>query len=99
MSEDARRLLRALVDVAMAEGQVEDEEAVVGVSTSPSLPVTEATGIEGDRYYDERLSAALSQLVDAGALEYEGTISGILGEPEAYKITRRGIELLREVGA
>lgn len=102
MSEDARRLLRALVDLTMADRQTQDEEDVVGCSVSVSLPATEAAGIEGNSYYNERVAAALAQLVAVGALEYDleatSQQSPILGSHDAYIIKRTGIVLLRETG-
>ena len=104
MSEVARRLLRALVDQAMAEKQTEAAEDVVGASAGVTAAVV-AASIPTDRYYGEGevLSAALGELIGKGALVYDYEASYLMagrpGTPEAYKITQRGIELLRETGA
>ena len=103
MSEVARRLLRALVDQAMAEEQTEAAEDVVGASAGVTAAVVAAATIPTDRYYGEVLSAALGELIGKGALVYDYEASYLMadrpGSPEAYKITQRGIELLRETGA
>jgi hypothetical protein len=105
MSEIARRLLRALVDQAMAEKQTEAAEDVVGASAGVTAAVVAAASIPTDRYYGagEVLSAALGELIGKGALVYDYETSylmaGRLGSPEAYKITQRGIDLLRESDA
>ncbi len=103
MSEVARRLLRALVEQAMAEKQTEAAEDVVGASAGVTAAVVAAASIPTDRYYAEVLSAALGELIGKGALvyDYETTylMAGRLGSPEAYKITQRAIELLRQTGA
>jgi hypothetical protein len=103
MSEVARRLLRALVDQAMAEKQTEAAEDVVGASAGVTAAVVAAASIPTDRYYGEVLSAALGELIGKGALVYDYEASYLMagrpGSPEAYKITQRGIELLRETGA
>jgi hypothetical protein len=105
MSEVARRLLRALVDQAMAEKQTEAAEDVVGASAGVTAAVVAAASIPTDRYYGEGevLSAALGELIGKGVLVYDHEASYLMagrpGSPEAYKITQRGIELLRETGA
>jgi hypothetical protein len=103
MSEVARRLLRALVYQAMAEKQTEAAEDVVGASAGVTAAVVAAASIPTDRYYGEVLSAALGELIGKGALVYDYEASYLMagrpGSPEAYKITQRGIELLRETGA
>jgi hypothetical protein len=102
MSEVAMRLLRALVDEAMAGKQTEDAEVVVGTPVVVTSVTATAAKIPTDRYYGEVLSAALGELVGEGALVYDYETSHLVatvsGTPEAYKITRRGIELLRETG-
>jgi len=103
MSEVARRLLRALVDQAMAEKQTEAAEDVVGASAGVTPAVVAAASIPTDRYYGEVLPAALGELIGKGALVYDYETSYLMagrpGSPEAYKITQRGIELLREPGS
>jgi hypothetical protein len=105
MSEVARRLLRALVDQAMAEKQTEAAEDVVGASAGVTAAVVAAASIPTDRYYGEGevLSEALGELIGKGALVYDYEASYLMagrpGSHEAYKITQRGIELLRETGA
>jgi hypothetical protein len=103
MSETALRLLRALVDEAMAGKRKEAAEDVVGVPVVVTTAAATAAGLPDDRYYDEVLSAALGELVGEGALVYDHETSHLMarvnGSPEAYKLTRRGIELLRETGA
>ncbi len=92
---DAFYLLRALVDQVMAENALEDEQDVVGV------PVTPATlGISLSTF---RYNAALWQLLDRDALvrdaetdEIDHRLSSVPGMPETVKITREGINLLRE---
>ena len=105
MSEVARRLLRALVDQAMAEKQTEAAEDVVGASAGVTATVVAAASIPTDRYYGEGevLSAALGELIGKGALVYDYESSYLMagrpGSPEAHKITQRGIDLLREAGS
>jgi len=103
MSEVARRLLRVLVDEAMAEKQTEAAEDVVGASAGITAAVVAAASIPTDRYYGEVLSAALGELIGKGALVYDYEKSYLMagrpGSPEAYKITQRGIDLLREAGS
>src|SRR5215213_9912977 len=103
MSEVARRLLRALVDEAMARKKTGDAEEVVGVPVVVAMSTAAAARIPTDRYYGEVVSAALGELVGEGALvyDYETThlVAIVNGSPEAYKITQRGIELLREAGS
>jgi len=103
MSEIARRLLRVLVDEAMAEKQTEVAEDVVGASAGVTASVIAAANIPTDRYYGDVLSAALGELMGKGALVYDYEMTYIMAgrpeSPEAYKITQRGIDLLREAGA
>jgi hypothetical protein len=103
MSEVARRLLLALVDEAMTRKQTQDAEDVVGVPVVVTTATAAAARIPTDRYYGEVLSEALGELVGEGALVYDYEISHLAtpvnGSPEAYKITQRGIERLRETGA
>jgi hypothetical protein len=94
---DAFYLLRTLVDQVMAENALEDEEAAVGI------PVTPATlGINLSTF---RYSAALGRLLDRDALmrdaetdEIDHRLSSVPGMAETVKITREGIEQLRERG-
>ena len=100
MSEIAGRLLRALVDEAMAEKQAEAAEDVVGASAGVTAAVVAAARLPTDRHYGDVLSAALGELIGKGALVYDYETSYLMagrpGSPEAYKITRRGIDLLHE---
>jgi hypothetical protein len=92
---DAFYLLRSLVDQLMGEKALEDEEDAVGV------PVTPATlGINLSTF---RYSAAIARLLDRDALmrdaetdEIDHRLSSVPGMPETVKITREGINLLRE---
>jgi hypothetical protein len=103
MSEIARRLLRALVDEAMVERQAEAAEDVVGASAGVTATVVAAARLPTDRHYGDVLSAALGELIGKGALVYDYETShlmaGLPGSPEAYKITQRAIQLLRETEA
>src|SRR5215210_133848 len=103
MSEIARRLLRVLVDEAMAEKQTEVAEDVVGASAGVTASVIAAANIPTDRYYGDVLSAALGELIGKGALVYDYEMNYIMagrpGRPAACKITQRGIDLLREAGS
>jgi hypothetical protein len=100
MSEIARRLLRALVDEAMAEKQAEAAEDVVGASAGVTAAVVAAARLPTGRHYGDVLSAALGELIGQGALVYDYETSYLMagrpGTPEAYKITQRAIQLLRE---
>jgi hypothetical protein len=103
MSEIARRLLRSQVDAAMAEKQAEAEEDVVGASAGVTAAVVAAARLPTGRHYGDVLSAALGELIGKGALVYDYETSYLMagrpGTPEAYKITQRGIQLLREMEA
>jgi hypothetical protein len=103
MSEIARRLLRALVDEAMAEKQAEAAEDVVGASAGVTPAVVAAARLPTGRHYGDVLSAALGELIGREALVYDYETSYLMagrpGSPEAYKITQRGIQLLRETEA
>jgi len=100
MSEIARRLLRALVDEAMAEKQAQAAEDVVGASAGVTAAVVAAAKLPTGRHYGDVVSAALGELIGKGALVYDYEksylMAGLPGSPEAYKITQRGIQLLRE---
>jgi hypothetical protein len=91
---DTVELLRALVDQVMDERDLEDEEDAVGV---PVVPATAGMDLSTPRY-----NAAIEELLDVGALERDDEtdelLGNISGEPEAFKITREGLELLRETG-
>ena len=103
MSEIARRLLRALVDEAMAEKQAEAAEDVVGASAGVTATVVAAARLPTGRHYGDVVSAALGELIGRGALVYDYETSYLMagrpGTPEAYKITQRAIQLLRETEA
>jgi len=63
LSEEARRLLRAMVDDEMVSRQTEDEEDVIGASVTATTSVAMAAGIPDDHRYDEVLTATLSELL------------------------------------
>ena len=93
---DAIRVLRAAVDAEMADRQLESEEDVIG------LPTTMPRGNLSSARYD----AAVEWLVQYQALQRDADtdeanerLSSIPGAPEAFKITSRGIELLRKAGS
>ena len=95
---DAIGLLRLLVNQAIAEKKgLEDEEDVVGVVV---VPATAQIDLSTPRY-----NAAIEQLLEWGALarddetdETNELLSNVPGVPEAVKITREGLELLRNTG-
>jgi hypothetical protein len=94
-SVDGLRMLREAVDAVMAENALDDEERVIGVVTT--LP-------RGNLSI-ERYDAAIDQLLQWGALMRDAEtdranqlLSNMASAPEAFKITRTGIEKLREWG-
>ncbi len=103
---DAIRLLRALVDQAMAERGSEDMEDVAGVTVMPSTADAAAAGMDlNSPRYNAALGLLLGELgVDALIPDDEtnARLVNVVGEPEhgwAFKITRDGLELLRRTGA
>ena len=101
MAEDERpaveavRLLRALVDRAMAERRSKDTEEVAGVTVMPSTADAEAAGLVFDA---PRYNAAMGLLwggLGVDALEPDDETNArfvnVVGEPErgwTFKITR-----------
>jgi hypothetical protein len=94
---DAILLLRALVVRAKIES---GREHVAGVTVIPTTADAESAGmVRGSPRYN----AARDQLLEVMALERDhetdellGNIS--LGDPEAFKITHVGLDLLRRTG-
>ena len=91
-------LLRALADQAMQENGLADAQGAPSVSVVPST-ATVAAGMDiGTPRYD----AAIRRLLEAGALErYEETDrmrANVSGDPEAFRITSSGIDLLQKTG-
>jgi hypothetical protein len=90
---DALRLLRAAADEVMArKGASAEEDVIDEVITLPRENLSRA-----------RYDAAIAELLEAGALvrdaetdEADDLLSTVVGEPEAFKITSSGIDLLRE---
>jgi hypothetical protein len=98
-SLDAMRLLRAFVDQAKAASGREDDEEVVGHTVIPTTAEAMAAGMD---LGTPRYHAARDQLLELLALERDEdtdyAISTVVGDPEAFKITSRAPELLRETG-
>jgi hypothetical protein len=96
---DAARLLRVLADQAMAEGERED---IAGVTVEPSTADAAAAGMDLN---SPRYRAAIAQLLEMGALVTDEETNALMsddvvGEPEhgfALKITREGVQVLREL--
>ncbi len=91
----ATRILRAAVDEVMAQKQLDRAEDVIG------LPTTIPRGNLSPSRYDD----AIEHLLLLGAIERDAetdeanqVLSGVVGGPEAFKITQSGIDLLRRVG-
>ena len=57
------RLLRAMVNEAMAEKQTEDADRIVGKPMAVSSAAAAEAGIAFDRHYEEVVSACLARLV------------------------------------
>ncbi len=105
MTEDERRaadavgLLRALANQVMQENGLADAQGAAAVSVVPSTATVAAAGMDiGTPRYD----AAVGRLLELGALEREEqsgrTQTNTSGDPEAFRITSGGIDLLREGG-
>ena len=94
---DAIGLLRHLVNQVMQQRNLDELEDAVGVSIVP----LGATGLwaGGMDFGSPRFYAAIDKLLEAGALEHDEETNKLLSsevrEPEAFKITQGGIELLR----
>jgi hypothetical protein len=91
----ATRILRAAVEEVMAQKQPDRVEDVIGV------PTTIPRGNLSPSRYDD----AIEHLLLLGAIERDAetdeanqVLSGVVGGPEAFKITQSGIGLLRRVG-
>ncbi len=106
LAVEAVRLLRALVDQAMADRGTEDMEEVAGAVVIPTTADAEAAGLVlNTPRYDAALGLLLGGLgVDALEPDHEtnARLVNVVGEPEhgwAFRITRDGLELLRRTGA
>ena len=89
-------LLRALADQAMQENGLADAQGAASVPVVPSTATVAAAGMDiGTPRYD----AAIRRLLETGALErYEETDwlnANVSGDPEAFRITSSGIDLLQ----
>jgi hypothetical protein len=93
---DAILLPRALVVRAKIESGRED---VAGVTVIPTTADAEAAGMVRGA---PRYNAAKEQLLEVMALEHDHEVDELLGnisgDPEAFKITSVGLELLRRTG-
>jgi hypothetical protein len=92
-------LLRALAEQAMQENGLADAQGAASVPVVPSTATVAAAGMDiGAPRYD----AAIRRLLEAGALErYEETDrlnANVSGDPEAFRITSSGIDLLQKTG-
>ena len=97
---DAVGLLRALAEQAMQENGLADVQGAAAVSVVPSTAAAAAARMDiGTPPYD----AAIEQLLEAGALERDEQTdrhaNDVAGDPEAYRITSGGIDLLRKTEA
>lgn len=107
LAVEAVRLLRALVDQAMAERGSEDVEEVAGVTVIPSPADAEAAGLVfGTPRYNAAVGLLLGELgVDALEPDDETNarlVNVVVEKPErgwAFKIAHDGLELLRKTGA
>ncbi len=106
LAAEAVRLLRALVDQAMAERRSDDMGDVAGATVIPTTADAEAAGLVlNTPHYYAALGLLLGEL-GVDALEPDRETNARLGsiprEPAhgwAFKITRDGLELLRRTGA
>lgn len=96
---DAVGLLRALAEQAMQENGLADVQGAAPVSI---IPATAAVATAGMDIGTPRYDAAIEQLLEAGALERDEDIdrlrANVAGDPEAFRITSGGIDLLRKSG-
>jgi hypothetical protein len=81
----------------MQENGLADAQGAASVSVIPSTAPAAAAGMDiGTPRYD----AAVGRLLEAGALERAEEIdrlhANVQGEPEAFRITSGGIDLLRK---
>jgi hypothetical protein len=97
---DATMLMMQLAIRARVERKLDSLDDVVGVTVIPSTADAEGASLVLN---SPRYNAARDELLEAGALERdhetEEQLANISGEPEAFKITRSGIQLLRNLGA
>src|ERR671916_2095416 len=96
---DEMGLLRALAEQAMQENGLADAQGAASVPVVPSTATVAAAGMDiGTPRYD----AAIRRLLEAGAPEpYEETDrvrANVSGDPEAFRITSSGIDLLPKTG-
>lgn len=92
-ARDALRLLRLMVDQAVAEGKGQrEEENLAGVTVAPA-------GVDLDA---PRNSAAVEFLLQARAVERDDTaeqrLAPYMGDLQAFKILQNGLDYLREAG-
>ncbi len=92
-------LLRALAEQAMQENGLADAQGAASVSVVPSTATAAAAGMD---IGTPRYEAAVGRLLEAGALERDEERdrqqANVQGEPEAFRITSGGIDLLRKTG-
>jgi hypothetical protein len=91
----ATRILRVAVDEVMAQKQLDRAEDVIGI------PTTIPQGNLSSTRYDDAIEHLLLLSAierDAETDEANQVLSGVVGGPEAFKITHGGIDLLRRVG-
>ncbi len=90
-------LLRALADQAMQENGLADAQGAAAVSVVPSTATAAAAGMD---IGTPRYEAAVGRLLEAGALERDAEIdrlhANISGDPKAFRITARGIDMLKK---
>src|SRR5215212_1785743 len=96
---DVVGLLRAMADQAMQENGLADAQGAASVSVVPSTATAATAGMDmGTPPYD----AAVGWLLEAGALERDEEIdrlhANVAGNPEAFRITAGGIDLLQQTG-
>src|ERR687894_2131433 len=96
---DEMGLLRALADQAMQENGLADAQGAASVSVVPSTATVAAAGMDiGTPRYD----AAIRRLLEAGALERDEETDRmrghVSGDPEAFRISRSGIDPLQKTG-
>ncbi len=92
-------LLRAMADQAMQKNGLADAQGAASVSVVPSTATAAAAGMD---IGTPRYEAAVGRLLEAGALERDEERdrqqANVQGEPEAFRITSGGIDLLRKTG-
>lgn len=94
---DAMGLLRALAEQAMQEKGLADVQGAARVSVVPSTATVTVAGMD---IGTPRYAAATERLLRVGALERDEEIdwlhANISGDPEAFRITVGGIDLLQK---